>query len=187
MGYDVFFHHHPDRARADAMLRRFIADPDVVTEAEQAEFAELRDRFYFRANIWMMGRLRDLMGDLGLLNDAAPPPQPTAEQFGIDPEHATEDEWAALHEATERWLRFTAEAPGIPRMKLSDNSGWWITPIEIESALRLLAAHPPHVVTGAIRANADGDWTPRHMAQLFAEWMSFLHRAAREGEGCRVY
>lgn len=187
MGYDVFFHHHPDRARADELLSRLVDSPSDASEADREEFARLRDRFYFRANIWSMGRLRSLMGSLGLLNDALPPPPPTAEQFGIDPDTATKEELLPLREATERWLRFTAEVPGIPRVKLSDNSGWWITPIEIESALHILSSCPPRRVTSVIRAHADEDWTVQQLSQLLIEWVTFLRHAAREGEGCRVY
>jgi hypothetical protein len=194
VGYDLYFHTHPAQRQASELLERLLDEGAAASDDDWEGYRALRDQFYFRANIWAMGTLRELMGRLGMLNGAQPPQPPRPEAYGIadsdemegadrdDPQHR------AYQAALERWLRYGCEAPGIPAAKLSDNTGWWVTPLEIVSALRQLRTLGGSPVAAALAEHAArGDWEPTALHRFWDDWIDFLFRAARDGDGFRVY
>jgi hypothetical protein len=66
------------------------------------------DEGYFRANIWTMGILRQVLHGLDLLTDEEPPADATDEAM----------------------TDFEGSGRGIPHCKLSSNDGWFVTPAE---------------------------------------------------------
>lgn len=112
--------------------------------------------YYFRANIWGMGRLREIMAEVGMVFDAGEHPGfPKAEAYGAEyddldvlesPEYYPEHQWdearlratVQLKAAQDEALDWHGpEVPGIPVHKFGSNDGWHVLPAEAEAALRI--------------------------------------------------
>jgi len=206
MGYDMYFERRSEQmeeaeARAQAHVDqcrelRDQAFPDVqdrnrysemMASPEQAALDDAYDQLYaaqgyFRLNIWGMGRCRQLMFRLGMLDaEVMADPLPNPKDFGLaaPPEAHDKDgeriDWASS--SPERAyldahaLVFERDYGGrIPAFKLSDNSGWLVAPSEIHRSLeafRRIGA--PREVCAELAGNAYllGNTTESIFATLF--------------------
>jgi hypothetical protein len=127
----------------------------VVEERSAAMYKA--QRYYFRANIWGMQRLRDIMWRAEMIHDVASdarPDHPRPEEFGLDDDVAwnmhdqhtyyapkgeaepvTDERYHKWRAAYDNWLTWAPEVPGMPIWKFGSNDGWVVTPIEILGAL----------------------------------------------------
>lgn len=204
-------------ARGSDLLKIAIESPEYK-EAQAAVNAEpwTVDPGYFRANIWGMGQIRDWMSQGDMWDEEAEFADTPVDlaTFGLTEEEAwgeisdlSEEKQAAYEkmsaasDARMRGMVHQAEDGGIPPIKLSDNSGWWVTPDEIVTALAKLRNVRQNVdfttrVEHDFAHSPDGTFVyssktvlaedPSGDAEWFATWVQFLERAAKH-EGFRVY
>lgn len=148
----------------------------------ERRWEERDESAYFRLNIGGMRVAVGFMRELDMVFDASNVP--------------TRDEWLAIppyiddengdggpehREAIDALVGRLApdERPGIPEHKLfSSNDAWWVRPIEILGALhqyRQAVADNPERVAKVV----DG-------CTWWGEWIDYIERAARDGDGFRV-
>jgi hypothetical protein len=179
----MYFHRPPpeDSPEMQAYRRATAAFHDYAsavgphrTDAQQAEvdrlYSELHrtEHWYYRLNIWGMGEARDELEPVGVIyaDYSEMPSWPDI------PDDASDEEVEAATADTLRW-RPPGEYPGIPVHKLCDNSGWHVTPGEIQ--------------TGVGWADAHHDGWREDLTDYVLEFVEWMERAARDGDGFRVY
>lgn len=172
------------------------------------------DPGYFRANIWGMRQIRTWMSQGQMWDEEAEPiaVETDYHAYGLTEEDVYESdslrEGSEKRAAYDRWSDAStrslietdspAKDGGIPPFKVSDNSGWHVTPDEITTALAKLRLNrvaldfttrseskfegtPAKYVTYDVPAE-----DPKGDAEWFASWVQFLERAVGHG-GFRVY
>ena len=122
---------------------------DSISAMEDAK------EYYFRANIWGMGSLATIMNEFDLFSEDMPELLYTVTSDGyedssgrfqpINPDEESDDPVSSddliLNNLTYNSIvdialgKVFTTVGGISNVKLSDNSGWWVTPVEIEAAL----------------------------------------------------
>jgi len=147
---------------------------------------------YFRLNIWGMAIVREVMDEFGMVNTEADhsafPEAP--ENMDFDRYHEDKDYQPEYRRAQERALA-SYEGGGIQLYKLCDNSGWLVTPEEINVALDAYDAFEgklPFKVGSEYgykpepmdKENADG-WNDH-----WRQWIKWLILATERG-GFRVH
>jgi hypothetical protein len=195
MGYDLHIENPrgallPALARKQALREAYLAERDRALEVrrtflgrdykpeehdwyvEQApavsaafdKYMEADDPSYFHANIFSMGMYRTYMFRLGMMvNDPGPQYDRT------DPE--AQAKWAIAVEGD-------SGTGLLPSYKFGSNDGWFVNPDEIAGAL---AAFDTVTATQRDEVIPSGD------RRYFGQWVAFLRRAVRDGDGIRVF
>ena len=213
MGYDLYWENVPpeiekehEQAREELMaaVKERDALPWGSDESKKLheekvlpliEKDERTHKNYFRLNIWGMGVCRRLMDEREMLEWEAHPGWPTREEFGVPEELAGEirldDEKsydpkspAGMYVAAMKHVLEGDTGGPMPAYKLSDNSGWLVTPEEIK---RSLAAYGENggkeADAGGVTTIEDGEAAE---VEWWPEWIAWLEEAAKHG-GFRVY
>lgn len=95
---------------------------------------------YFRLNIWGMSEARPQLEAFGVVRRASMPPVPRPQEFGVSDDGDDTDlpDDHPYRVALRQWRDgHSGEGPGIPDYKLDTNDGWLVTPVEIQSGIRL--------------------------------------------------
>lgn len=188
MGYDLYWIDPPDNDAALIAARdQFEAAvkfrDQFARNSEAAKQAQVRvsaaydaisaaQPEYFRLNIWGMGSTREAMDAIGML---CTPVAPTSEEWDEVNTLVSDMGEEADTEAVYRRILSShrGECPGIPWWKLSDNSGWYVLPAEIRSALHIY-----------LTKRKEGMEPPP--LEWWGEWIEWLGAAAEHG-GFRVW
>lgn len=193
MGYDMYWEEQPvDVAEAKA---KWLETTQLFGFAEAKEAfdhymkAEEEAESYFRLNIWGMGAMRDLLAAGGSLSwEASHPDFPSFEVWLEEDEPGYEEQSAAIAVATD------SDTGGVlPAYKVSDNSGWLVTPTEcMATALTWFEGGGRDQARAeaeeqAVKWSRDGEFATTdhvlHWADRFVEWMA----AAAGHGGFRVW
>ena len=196
MSYDLFLHDHPDRQVADRLLSEIaFADPPA-SDAQWVTFRALRRSHHLGLSNSSMMAVVAVMDALAMTSSVPAPPLPSPREFGADPDdEVTWDPGAGVPDAAQRRfqaaneqvLRCGAEVPGIPRAKFFSNDGWWVTPIELASALGSYEQQDPAALDAAIAATAAREaLDPGELRTVWAAWLE-LCRAGVDHGGVRVW
>jgi hypothetical protein len=196
VSYDLYLHDHPDRRVADRMLCDLVCAMPAVSAEQWVAYHQLRASHQLRFSATSMMAVVEVMGRLGMTSQVPAPTLPAPQQFGADPDdEVTWDPTAGtpdvaqrrFHAASELAKRFGAEVPGIPQAKFCSNDGWWVTSIELASALRVLSGTAPDVIDGAVLTVAALRGLDRYeLGQRWSQWVRFCRDGVEHG-GVRVW
>jgi hypothetical protein len=187
MGFDLYIKQPPRKIATEieeatdayeAALDAHARGGAFSSEAAERYMAALRPT-YFRVGWFEMSSILNLMSAAGMLARTTAPPFPTPEQHGITPRDIDATRAGntppCVESFREAYLDALKWAPpsaqGICTHKLSDNTGWLVTPLEITTALEALRR--------PVRPGYPGlDLTeyPR-----WDEWIEYLSTAAQQG------
>lgn len=177
------------RATWRAALDRMHAAPDgPEKEALRAKALELPDPWdadprYFRANIWGMGDLRDVMEKLGMIHweHAGIPERVRLSDAQCDRLNDIYDRdgmraYNAAHLEMDPALSWAPEVPAMCGWKFTSNDPWLITPVEIQCALKTYDDIEANKVA-TVLSEIDKDW----FIDFWKDWIEYLRFAADNG------
>jgi hypothetical protein len=158
MGYDLACRgEHLDVEAAREVAHA--AGYDDVQAWQNYDKLQTESGSYFRANIFSMGTLREVMMRLDALSLDSPPRFPDALQGVTEPNHAQKEMLA-------KWQAAESEDGLIPIWKLGSNDGWIVTPSEIRHSLEHMKGWVP-------KPEGDVD------LDYWIEWIAFLRHTAK--------
>ncbi len=177
MGYDMYMENPRDPAMS--ARRKEVEDDFAIVlslphnrEAWTDAEAEVHDRWmnasdptYFRANIFSMAQLREMMHVAGMLVDTDIPCAKALDDGPI-----ISADW---------------EKDGIPTPKLCSNDGWLVTARECQAALDRWQDWQEWI--GPRNARTEVNGVLGSYAYRWNEWLRWLSNCAKKADGFRVW